>query len=381
MAEYKVQKTGPGVVIFFGVVALVFMVLATKSLYSLLLQDSKPVTIYFDSVSGVQERTKVTYAGRKCGEVVKLVDLSEPKTYPEDPAGKPYYVEVTAKIDKKTPVNSKTKAMITVVGMLGEKELDLTPGDPKAPPLAPGKGLYGESGGLDILINTTRKLVVKLEPLLDSIQVALANVNDVIKDPTFKQDLKATIAQAKTTLETTDATLKEAKAMLGENRDNIKTVLGNARELTEKGKTTLTTVNDTLGETRPKLQALIASIQKLTAELQPKLNELMTKSNGTLDKAATTIDKAGELMDTTNSLLSDNRETITMMLASLRETGYNAKHFTHTFRMIFAPWSIFCSQKKPDAAKQPEPGGAAKAPASADGSADAAKPPASDAKK
>lgn len=369
MAEYKVQKTGPGVVIFFGVVALIFMVLAAGELYSSLLRDSKPVTIYFDSVSGVKERTKVTYAGRKCGQVVKLVDLSKPKK--DDPAGKSYYVEVTASIDKKTPVNSKTKALVTMVGMLGEKELDLTPGDPEAPELAPGEGLYGESGGIDILINTARKLVVKLDPLLDSIQAALANVNDVIKDPTFKQDIKTTIAQARTTLETTDATLKEAKAMLGENRDNIKTVLGNARELTEKGKTTLATVNDTLGETRPKLQTLIASIQKLTSELQPKLNELMAKSNGTLDKAAVTIDKAGELMDTTNSLLSDNRETITMMLTSLRETGYNAKHLTHTFRMIFAPWSIFCSQKKPDATKQPEPGTAAKAPAAAEPAAPA----------
>ena len=386
MAEYKVQKTGPGVVIFSGVVALIFMVLAAGELHSLLFQKSQNVTIYFDSVSGVKERTKVTYAGRKCGEVVKLVDLSQPKEDPKDPAGKLYYVEVTAKIAKTTPVNSKTKALITMVGMLGDKELDLTPGDPKAPSLAPGEGLYGESGGIDILINTARKLIVKLAPLLDSVQSVLANVNDVIKDPTFKEDLKATVAKAKDTLANADATLKQAKEMLGENRDNIKVVLGNARDLTEKGKTTLTTVNDTLGETRPKLQALIASIQKLTTELQPKLNELMAKSNGAIDKAATTLDKAGTLFDTTNTILSGNRENIAMMLTSLRETGYNAKHFTHTFRMIFAPWSIFSSQKKPDA-KQPEQGGVVKVLAPADqavaggGSGDAAKPAVSDATK
>lgn len=387
MAEYKVQKTGPGVVIFFGVVALIFMVLGAGELHSLLFQESQNVTIYFDSVSGVKERTKVTYAGRKCGEVVKLVDLSKPKENPKDPGAKLYYVEVTAKIAKTTPVNSTTKALITMVGMLGDKELDLTPGNPEAPPLAPGEGLYGESGGIDILINTARKLVVKLEPLLDSVQSVLGNVNDVIKDPTFKEDLKTTVANAKTTLANADATLKQAKEMLGENRDNIKVVLGNARDLTETGKTTLATVNDTLGETRPKLQALIASIQKLTTELQPKLNELMAKSNGAIDKAATTLDKAGTLFDTTNSLLSNNRENITMMMTSLRETGYNAKHFTHTFRMIFAPWSIFSSQKKPDAAKQPEQSGAIKVLAPADqaaaggGSGNAAKPAVPDAAK
>jgi ABC-type transporter Mla subunit MlaD len=377
MAEYKSQKIGPGVVIFFGVVAVIFMVLAVGKFP--FFNDLKPVTLYFESVSGIKERTAVTYAGRKCGEVRELTDLKVPK---QDASGKFYHVRVVAQIDEKTPINSETKAMVTMVGMLGDKEVDLLPGNAKATPMTTSDGICGESGGLDILINTARKLVVKLEPLLDNIQVALANVNDVIKDPVFKQDLKTTIAQAKTTLASANDTLKQAREMLGENRDNIKTVLGNARELTEKGKTTLGTVNDTLGETRPKLQALITNIQKLTAELQPKLNELMAKSNGTLDKAATTIDKAGALMDTTNSLLSDNRETITMMLTSFREAGYNTKHITHTFRMIFAPWSIFCSQKKPDASKPPEPDSAAKAAAPAEQAAPAAaKPPASDAKK
>ncbi|MFA5190550.1 MAG: MlaD family protein [Verrucomicrobiia bacterium] len=352
MAEYKSQKIGPGAVIFFGIVAVIVMVLAVGKFP--LFQHSKDVTLYFESVSGIKERTNVTYAGRKCGEVKTLVDLDKPK---QDAAGKVYHVKVVAKIDDKTPINSETKAMVTMVGMLGDKELDLVPGDSmNARPWPAGQEveIYGESGGLDILINTARRLVTKLAPLLDSVQSVLANVNDVIKDPAFKEDLKATVARAKDTLTNADATLKQAREMLGENRDNVKVVLSNARDLTEKGKTTLSTVNDTLGETRPKLQALIASIQKLTAELQPKLNELMTKSNGTLDKAGTALDKVTATFDTTNTLLSDNRESITMMMTSLRETGYNAKHFTHTFRMIFAPWSIFCSQKKPDAPKQPE---------------------------
>lgn len=385
MAEYKSQKIGPGAVIFFGVIALIVMVLAVGKFP--LFQHSKDVTLYFESVSGIKERTNVTYCGRKCGEVKTLTDLETPK---QDSAGKIYHVKVVARIDDKTPINSETKAMITMVGMLGDKELDLVPGDSKtARQLPAGQEIeiYGESGGLDILINTARRLVTKLAPLLDSMQSVLANVNDVIKDPAFKEDLKATVAKAKDTLANADATLKQAKEMLGENRDNVKVVLSNARDLTEKGKTTIATVNDTLGETRPKLQALIASIQKLTSELQPKLDELMAKSTGTLDKASSALDKASATFDTTNTLLNNNRENITMMMTSLRETSYNAKHFTHTFRLIFAPWSIFCSQKKPDAPKQPQQHDASKEPAPATpaaaggGSADAAKPAAPDATK
>ncbi len=360
MAEYKSPKTGPGAVIFFSAVALIFMVLAVGKFP--LFQHTKDVTLYFESVSGIKERTSVTYAGRKCGEVKELTDLATPK---QDAAGKFYHIRVVTKIDEATPINTETKAMVTMVGMLGDKELDLVPGDPnKAQPLPPGKEveIFGESGGLDILINTSRKLVVKLEPLLNSIQTVLANVNDVIKDPDFKQNLKTTVAQAKVALENADAMLKQAREMLGENRDNLKATLGNARELTEKSKTTLAMLNDTLGDTKPKLESLLTNMEKLTAELRPKLDELLAKTGGTLDKAGTTLDKASATFDTTHALLNDNRENIGMMLTSLRETGYNAKHITHTFRLIFAPWSVFSSQKKPDAAK-PESGGAVKVPA------------------
>lgn len=379
MAEYKSPKTGPGAVIFFSVAALIIMVLSVGKFP--IFQHTKEVTLYFESVSGIKERTSVTYAGRKCGEVKELTDLTTPK---QDGSGKFYHVKVVAKVDDKTPINTQTKAMVTMVGMLGDKELDLVPGDPTQAQTWPaGKDIeiYGESGGLDILINTSRKLVVKLEPLLNTMQLVLGNVNDVLKDPDFKQDIKISVAHAKVTLESADAALKEARAMLGENRDNLKVTLGNARDLTEKGKTTLVTLNDTLTDMRPKLEVLVANLEKLTADLKPKLDDLLAKTGGTLDKAGVTFDKASATLETTHTLLNDNRENIAMMLTSFRETGYNAKHFTHTFRMIFAPWSIFCDQKKPDLTKPPEPGATAKTPAAGGNPADAAKPAVPDAPK
>ena len=130
---------------------------------------------------------------------------------------------------------------------------------------------------------------------------------------------------------------------------------------------------------RPKLETLIANLEKLTADLKPRLDELLTKAGGTLDKAGVAFDKAGVTLETTHQLLADNRENIGMMLTSFRETGYNAKHFTHTFRIIFSPWSVFCDQKKP------EPGASTKAPeaqpAAGGTPAEAAKPAAANATK
>lgn len=338
MAEYRSQKTGPGAVIFFATVALLFLILAVGKFQ--FLGESKDLTLYFESVSGIKERTPVSYAGRKVGEVRDLRVL-KPQEAKIDRAGKPYYVEIKVRIPKDIPVNSDTKPMISMVGMLGDKQIDLTPGDPGARDLAPGEGLFGDSLGFEKIITTVRKLAAKLEPMMDHLEVLLTNVNDVVKDPKFKDNLKGTIANARVTLEKAQGTLEHAKEMLGENRENIKASLANVRELTDKAKTTLAHLNDTLNDTKPKIQTTLENVQKLTGELRGKIDELMAK-------VGTTLDKTGATLDTARGILSENRESIAMLMASMRDTGYNAKQFTRTFRLIFAPWSAFSSQKKPE---------------------------------
>ncbi|MCX7826641.1 MAG: MCE family protein [Verrucomicrobiae bacterium] len=344
MAEYRSQKTGPGAVIFFAVVALLFLILAVGK-FQFLFGDSNDLTLYFESVNGVKERTPVSYAGRKCGEVRELRIL-KPEECRRDKAGKPYYVEIKVRLPKDVPINSDTKATISMVGMLGDKQIDLTPGVPNAPGLAPGEGLFGDSIGFEKLITTARSLVAKLEPLMDNLQGLMTHLNDVIKDPQFKDNLKGTIASARATLEKAQGTLEHAREMLGENRENIKASLANVRELTEKAKTTIGQLNETLGDTKPKIQATLENVQKLTGELRVKVDELMAKVH-------TTLDKTGATLDTARGILDDNRESIAMLMANLRDTGYNSKQFTHTLRLIFAPWSAFTKQSKPEP-KQPE---------------------------
>ena len=354
MPEYNSQKAGPGVVIFCAVVALVFMVLMVGGL-PFLRTSQKKVTIYFDSVSGVKERTVVTYAGHVCGEVKSLVSLEKPK----ERDGRLYHVEVVAEIDPRIPVNSMTKAQITLVGMLGDKELDLLPG-PEAPPL--DGPIYGASGGLDILINTARQMALKLEPLLDDIQKMAANFNEVMDSPAVKDDIKATIAQARKTLARSESTLARLDDLLRENHGGLKAFFDDARGLSGKGSAAFDTVNGAVTETNPKLQAMIGDVQRLVNELRPKLDKLMDKTGVSLDKAdaafdktGSALDKAGAMFESSSTFMSDNKENIVLLIDSLRQTSYNAKHFTHTFRWMLSPWSVFSSQEPPEPRKRTEP--------------------------
>ncbi len=361
MPEYNSQKIGPGVVVVGAVIALIFMILMVGKI-PLVRAKPKIVTIYFDSVSGVKERTDVTYAGGRCGEVRKIVFLDKPKEHD----GTRYHVEVVAEIDPATPVNSKTKALITLVGMLGDKELDLRPG-PEAPPL--DGPIYGESGGLDVLITTARQMAIKLEPLLDDLQKLTVNLNGMLATPGFKDDLTATVARAKSALEKAETTLAQVDDILRENRGDLRAFFGDARGLTEKGAAAFGTVDRAVTETKPKLQAMIGDIQRLVNELQPKLDELLKKTDISLDKANAsldraditlgktdaTLDKTNTMLDTSQAILGDNQENIVLLLDSLRQTSYNTKHVTHTLRGILSPWSVFSSQERPAPPRQSEP--------------------------
>lgn len=348
MAEYRTQKTGPGIVIFVALMCLVALSIVVGKFS--FLRDERDITIYLDSVSGVKERTAVVYAGRKCGEIsdIRILQPADSKTKVV-PKGESttlmvtnhYYVIVRARIEASTPVNQDTKASVMMVGMLGDKQLDLAPGDPGAPPLGPNDALYGENAGMERLVTTGRKLIAKVESMMENLQTLMSHLNNVLKDPQFQDNLKGVVANARTTLEKAGATLAEAKEMLGENRPNIKGTLANARELTDKGKTTLGTLNETLTETKPKLAATMDNVQKLTGEVRPKVTALM-------DKTHDTMGKAGGTLDNVNGLLADNRPNITMLLTNLRDMGYNTKQFTHTMRMIFAPWTAFSKQKEPE---------------------------------
>ena len=358
MADYRTQKVGPGIVIFVAVFALIFLTIKVGD-WTSAFAEKRELTLLFDSVSGIKKGTQVTFAGKKIGEVKEVEFLSKPTaTKPNSDEGAAAadiscFVRVTASVSANAPINSDTRACIMMAGMLGDKLVALTPGNPEAAPLSANAFLAGENTGIERLMVTGKRLIKRLEGMMNGLDGLLVSVNGVMKDPQFTDNLKGTIAHAKGALEKAQPLLVEAKELLDENRPNIKGMIANARDLTAKGCNTLGTLNDTLGDVRPKLNGTLNNVQQLTSDMRPKVNTL-------LEKTTTTVGKAGDTLDTTKGLLSDNRENITTLLSNLRATGGNAKHFTHTLRMVFAPWSAF----NKDASATNQPTGVVKVPAS-----------------
>jgi hypothetical protein len=71
-------------------------------------------------------------------------------------------LKVKATWTTRTPITRDTKAQHDG-GLLGEKQLNLTPGDPNAPALRPEKPFYGSNAGFEKIAAVAGKLTARLK--------------------------------------------------------------------------------------------------------------------------------------------------------------------------------------------------------------------------
>lgn len=119
--------------------------------------ETREYKIHFNYAGGLEENSPVHFAGRSVGKV-QAVELRE---------GNPAIL-VTVEIDQKTPVRTDSEAFVDTLGLLGEKFVEITPGQASSPRLAAGGVLRGREGvPLYQLIQQMNDLTAGLIPLTE----------------------------------------------------------------------------------------------------------------------------------------------------------------------------------------------------------------------
>lgn len=134
--------------------------------------------VLFSNIDKVIEGTHVTYGGKPVGEVVKIVEIPNPRDAEADQFGNLYLYELTLKVDSSVQVYTYDEILFSTSGLLGEKSVAILP---KAPPFgAPpaenvsNQTLYARS--TDQLASTLNQL----SNLAERFQDTLGNVNTFI---------------------------------------------------------------------------------------------------------------------------------------------------------------------------------------------------------
>ena len=214
--------------------------------------------IFTEPVTGLTEGSSVQYNGISVGTVEKLkLDANDPRR-----------VIARLKLYADAPVKTDTKAKMSQAGLTGSPFIQLTGGMPRSPMLARVDRdeipvIQTEPSALQNIADTANKLVARMDQLLS----------------------EENIHRIEDTLES----LRAASGAIGDQKEDIRALLVNARQASEQLKDTLTTVDGAV------VRLDRGFVQKLPATLDK------------LDHAIAQFDSAGT---NANALIAENRGPI-----------------------------------------------------------------------
>lgn len=148
--------------------------------------------IQFGYVSGLKENAPVHFAGHEVGRVSKI------ETVP----GKEKPILVTLKLPEGVELHEDSRAFIDILGLMGEKFVELTPGSPESPFLNPEAVIPSEDPVRMYL------LIQKMDRIADQMDAMSASLEPLFR--THQEDISKIIGN----FQETSANLRDMSSEL-----------------------------------------------------------------------------------------------------------------------------------------------------------------------
>ena len=266
--------------------------------------DRLQVTARFPSVAGLDRKAAVRIAGVRVGKVEEIhLDGSEALLH--------------LSLDPQVRLHEGAWAQITSLGMLGDKYIEILPGDPTAPLLPAGVELGGTTTpSFDDVMRVATEIGADVKEVTEALrgsiggsqgEEALAEIVANIRDLTAS--LKVLIAENQANVNATTENFKDFSATL---RDELPKIADKMNLLADQ-------LNGVVGENRDDLQASMGNIRELTDRLQvsaENLNQITGKissgegSIGKLINDETTVNNLNETLDSVEDGIETLNETM-----------------------------------------------------------------------
>lgn len=199
--------------------ALILITLSTLVWLSFRLASNAPANavgydLILDSALGLYPDNPVTIAGVPVG-VVQSVAVE----------GKMARVKIALRPE--TPVHENARAAVRARSLLGEKYIDLDPGDSNSPALKPGATLTNNEKSVEIdrVIRASATLVDSLNRLTPSIERAVQILEGTLNSP----DAKPVTEELSNVLQHAGDLIITTKTLLTDNQADISAIIRNMR--------------------------------------------------------------------------------------------------------------------------------------------------------
>lgn len=178
-------------------------------------REAKRYVLLFDSALGLHEDNSVAIAGVHVG-VVDEIGIEGRRA------------RVTIAIEPSVVLHENAKAAVRAKTLLGEKYIDLDPGEPPAPVLAAGSVIEENvpTVEIDSVIRSVSQLVASLNVITPPLETAVTRVDAMLRSADNEQlseELTKTLADAGTLI-------RETSALVNASSDDLKTLLRMMRD-------------------------------------------------------------------------------------------------------------------------------------------------------
>jgi phospholipid/cholesterol/gamma-HCH transport system substrate-binding protein len=223
-------------------------------------KGTKTVKAVFDSVAGLDNKSKVRVAGVPVGTVTDIRLRDDGKA------------EVTMDVDSDVQLHNGASARVVNLGLLGEKYIELVPGPPNTPTLAEGKELQGsQPASIDDVTNQISAIATDVKAITASLRTVMAGPEGQHRVEEIVENVRQITAQV--------------RDLVAANRSNVDATLANARDITAELRTSIPklsasiekvaeTLNGTLGENRQDVHQVVENLRKLSTDLKTTTENL-----------------------------------------------------------------------------------------------------------
>ena len=279
------------------------------------------ITGEFTQVNGLKNGNPVRFSGVDIGNVSDIEITSRG-------------VAVKMKIDEKTPVPIDSRFTLSSDGFLGEKFIQISPGQSNIY-LQDGDSIRGDGAdAMDKAMQSAQKLMEGTEKMLQSI-------NNIIGDPATQNALKYSLQSTATVADNAvvitqnmanvTAQLNQAAQQFnpdGNAGNDMRAVLTNLKQTTERIDNMARSMESTV--TDPIAQENIKETLHNTVQISARLNKLMggkayrTDANGNIVEGGTTEKKSSSKVEPSVDMLyntTDNEFRINGRLRAFNDKG------------------------------------------------------------
>ena len=307
-----------------GLVIVVSLLILAGFIISIMgLKLGEPIDTYTTQLKfagGVEPGTVVRFGGMQVGKVTE-VGIS-----PSDDT----LIRLAMIVEKGLPVKTDSEVFINTIGFLGDYYLEISTGSPGSPLLPPGGEINGmEIAGINemfasaqsalrkvdaamvilnerILTEDFAKLRDRVELITDKIVQLLTDV-----DMVFNEENRGNITE----------TLAQLRALVQENREDVRATLQNFRSASER------------------LESLASTLDELAGENREDINLLIKEIRSTVVQVRTATEKI-------DRLVSENAGDVAITIDNLHATTANARDFSET--IADEPWRLIWRTRQPE---------------------------------